>query len=90
MADAAIWSCTFFTERYTIVSRGIVSLVPKTSFARSFAYTCVETKLTGTLLSCTCFRKSGTHAACAVAGPPMRSRGETALIARAVWSYRSQ
>src|SRR5437588_234717 len=31
-------------------------------------------------------REPGTHAACAVAGPPTRNRGSTALSARAVWS----
>src|SRR5690242_12121582 len=84
--EARISSWTLATARQTMSLRETCSFVWNTFWAVSSPYTWLLTKSIGTPAFCTCARNAGTQAACAVAGPPTRSRGLTDFSARAVWS----
>src|ERR1700722_8096413 len=88
--EALICPLTFAMARQTRTSIGQFSSLRKKFSTVSSAYPCEDTKSTGTWWTASYLRKSSTHAAAAVAGPPTRRRGLTAFKARAVCAYSSK
>src|SRR5690348_3519529 len=88
--DTRISRCTLSTALHTMSARETARSSWNTFCEVSSPYTWLLTKSTGTFALWTCSRNAGTHAACAVAGPPTRILGLTDFSARAVWSYSSK